>query len=364
MRYGQYWFLSLLLLIPLIAWIYFTGHRLRARSHAKRSGSIRFSDITIIDQLKASFWVKYRHILPILRFSVITLLIIALARPQGSQHSETIAAEGIDIMLIIDVSGSMRAEDFQPAVSEQTAERSEVVPKAEGVGERSEHNRLYAAKMVIKEFLRDRQHDRIGLITFAGKSYTQCPLTLDYDIFTELLNNVEIGIIEDGTAIGLALANAINRLKDSTAKSKVAILLTDGENNKWDIDPITAARAAATMNIKIYTIGVGKKEGAPIPVDTIFGVDYQKVDGKLILTKLDEETLQRIAQVTGAHYFLATDERKLSEIYREIGQMETTKLNVKKYVKYRELAAYFLFPAALLLLLEVILTNTRLRKIP
>ena len=148
MRYGQYWFLSLLLLIPLVAWIYFTRHRLRARSHAKRSGSIWFSDITIIDQLKASFWVKYRHILPILRFSVITLLIIALARPQSSQHSETIAIEGIDIMLILDVSGSMRAEDFQPAVSEQTTERSEpkdevvgerseVVPKAEGVGERS-----------------------------------------------------------------------------------------------------------------------------------------------------------------------------------------------------------------------------------
>jgi len=272
---------------------------------------------------------------------VILLIIIAIARPQTSRGFEEISTEGIDIMLILDASGSMRAEDFKP------------------------QNRLQAAKEVVKEFLQGRENDRIGLIVFAGKSYTQCPLTLDYNILEELLDHVEVGIIEDGTAIGLAIANAVDRLKDSKAKSKVAVLLTDGENNRWEIAPITAARAAAAMNIRIYTIGIGSiYGGAPIPVDTVFGKDYIRVDGELVLTKLDEDTLRRIANETSARYFRATDEKKLSQIYEEISKLETTKLNVKRYIRHNELTAYFLLPAAILLLLEIILSNTRFRKIP
>ena len=344
MRFGNVWLLGLSFLIPLLAvsrrrrlgfaWLYF-------RQYRYKSGSILFSDLTLVSQLKKSCWVKCRFVLVILRMLVILLIIIALARPQTSRGLEEISTEGIDIMLILDASGSMRAEDFKP------------------------QNRLQAAKKVVKQFLQSRKNDRIGLIVFAGKSYTQCPLTLDYNILEELLDYVEVGIIEDGTAIGLAIANAIDRLKDSKTKSKVAVLLTDGENNKWKIAPTTAARAAAAMNIKIYTIGIGSVDsGVPIPVDTVFGKDYIRVDGKLVLTKLDEDTLRQIASETGARYFRATDEEKLSEIYEEISQLETTRLNVKKYIRHNELAAYFLLPAAILLLLEIILANTRFRKIP
>ena len=334
MRFENPWLLSLLLLIPSLVWLYFKQYRYKI-------GSILFSDLTLISQLRKSFWVKYRFVLVILRILAISLIVIAIARPQTSRGLEEISTEGIDIMLILDASSSMRAEDFKP------------------------QNRLQAAKEVVKEFLRGRKNDRIGLIVFAGKSYTQCPLTLDYNILEELLDHVEVGIIEDGTAIGLAIANAVDRLKDSKANSKVAVLLTDGENNKWEIAPITAARAAAAMNIKIYTIGIGSiEDGAPIPVDTIFGKDYIRVDGKLVLTKLDEDTLRTIASETGARYFRAADEKTLSEIYAEISQLETTKLNLKKYIRRNELAAFFLLPAAILLLLEIILANTRFRKIP
>ena len=300
-----------------------------------------FSDLTLVSQLEKSFWVKYRFVLVTSRLLIILLIIIAIARPQTGRGFEEISTEGIDIMLILDASGSMRAEDFKP------------------------QNRLQAAKEVVKEFLRGRKNDRIGLIFFAGKSYTQCPLTLDYNILEELLDYVEVGIIEDGTAIGLAIANTVDRLKNAKAKNKVAVLLTDGENNRWEIAPVAAARAAAAMNIRIYTIGIGSVDGGvPIPVDKVFGKDYIRVDGELVLTKLDEDTLRQIANETGGRYFRATDEKKLSEIYKEISQLETTKLKVKKYIRHNELAAHFLLPAAILLLLEIILANTRFRKIP
>jgi Ca-activated chloride channel family protein len=334
MKFDNVWLLCLLILIPLLIYLYFERYRYK-------SGSILFSDLTLVSQLKKSFWVKYRFVLVISRLLVILLIIIAIARPQTSRGFEETVTEGIDIMLILDASGSMRAEDFKP------------------------QNRLQAAKKVVKEFLQGRKNDRIGLIFFAGKSYTQCPLTSDYHILEELLDYIEVGIIEDGTAIGLAIANAVNRLKDSTAKSKVAILLTDGENNRWEIAPIVAAHAAAVMKIRIYTIGIGLPgSGVPIPVDTVFGKDYIRFDGKLVLTKLDEDTLRQIAHETGGRYFRATDEKKLSAIYQEISQLETTKLKVKKYIRHHELAALFLLPAAILLLVEIILTNTRCRKIP
>ena len=326
MRLDHPGFLILLLLLPFLLW--YLGQ--------KDSGRIRFSDLSIGRQLVPSFWVKSLPFLTFARFLVVVLMIFALARPQSSHSREQITSEGIDILLILDISGSMRAEDFKP------------------------DNRLHAAKAVIHDFLDHRKNDRIGLVVFAGESFTQCPLTLDYRVLGDLLLNVEIGMLEDGTAIGDALANATNRLRHSTTKSKIAILLTDGENNAGTIDPLTAAQAAKALNIKVYTIGMGKEEGAFIPYhDPIFGLQYSRTR-----TYVDEETLKQIAEITEGRYFRATDNRKLSEIYEEINQLETTKIEVTEYVRYKELAAYPLLLATLLLALEIVLSNTRLRKIP
>ena len=327
MRLDHPGFLLLLLLLPLLLW--YLGQ--------KNSGRIRFSDLSIGRQIVPSFWVKCIPVLNFARFIVIVLMIFALARPQSSQSRERITSEGIDILLILDISGSMRAEDFKP------------------------DNRLHAAKAVIHDFLADRKNDRIGLVVFAGESFTQCPLTLDYKVLGTLLRNVNIGMLEDGTAIGDALANATNRLRGSTAKSKIAILLTDGENNAGSVDPLTAAQAAKALDIKVYTIGMGKEGGAFVPYrDPIFGrVQYSQVR-----TYVDEETLKQIAAITDGRYFRATDNQKLSEIYKEINQLETTKIEITEYIRYKELAIYPLIFATLLLMLEIILSNTRLRKIP
>lgn len=326
MRLDHPGFLILLLLLPFLLW--YLGK--------KDSGRIRFSDLSIGRQLVPSFWVKSLPFLTFARFLVVVLMIFALARPQSSHSREQITSEGIDILLILDISGSMRAEDFKP------------------------DNRLHAAKAVIHAFLDNRKNDRIGLVVFAGESFTQCPLTLDYRVLGDLLLNVEIGMLEDGTAIGDALANATNRLRHSTTKSKIAILLTDGENNAGTIDPLIAAQAAKALNIKVYTIGMGKEEGAFIPYhDPIFGLQYSRTR-----TYVDEETLKEIAEITEGRYFRATDNRKLSEIYEEINQLETTKIEVTEYIRYKELAAYPLLLATLLLTLEIVLSNTRLRKIP
>ena len=326
MRLEHPGFLLLLLLLPFLLWY------LRQKS----SAHIRFSDLSISRQITPSFWVRSLPVLNFTRFLVVVLMIFALARPQSSQSREQITSEGIDILLILDISGSMRAEDFKP------------------------DNRLHAAKAVIHDFLRERKNDRIGLVVFAGESYTQCPLTLDYRVLGNLLFNVEIGMLEDGTAIGDALANATNRLRHSTAESKIAILLTDGENNAGTNDPLTAAQAAKALNIKVYTIGMGQEGGALIPYrDPVFGLQYSRTR-----TYVDEEMLKQIAEITDGRYFRATDNRKLAEIYKEINQLETTKIEVMEYIRYKELAAYPLIPATLLLILEIILSNTRLRKIP
>ncbi len=326
MRLDHPGFLCLLLLLPFLLWYL----------SKKNSGRIRFSDLSISRQIAPSFWVKCLPVLNLVRFLVIVLMICALARPQSSHSRQQITSEGIDILLILDISGSMRAEDFKP------------------------DSRLHAAKAVIHEFLDDRKNDRIGLVVFAGESFTQCPLTLDYQVLGNLILNVEIGMLEDGTAIGDALANATNRLRHSTAKSKIAILLTDGENNAGTIDPLTAAQAAKALSVKVYTIGMGKEGGAFIPYhDPIFGLQYSPNR-----TYVDEETLKQIAEITDGRYFRATDNQKLSEIYQEINQLETTKIEVTEYTRYKELAAYPLILATLLLILEIILSNTRLRKIP
>lgn len=269
-----------------------------------------------------------------LRLFAVAALIVALARPQAVSTRESVNTDGIDIVLVLDISGSMLAEDFSP-------------------------NRLVAAKEVASEFIRGRENDRIGLVVFSGQSFTQCPLTTDYGVLLGLLAEIKNGMIEDGTAIGLALANGVGRLKESQAKSKVMVLLTDGVNNRGEIDPVTAARLAATFGIKVYTVGVGAQGMAPFPQQTPFGVRriLQPVD-------LDEKTLRAISEMTGGTYYRATDNRALRAIYREIDQLERTKIEVTAYKRVSELFGNWLWLAAALILLEMILSSTVLRKIP
>ena len=301
-----------------------------------RAASIKYSDINLVRRLKPSFRIRERHVLAVLRTLAIVFLTFALARPQSGRKGEEISSEGIDIILALDISGSMRAEDFKP------------------------HNRLHVAKQVIKEFIEGRRSDRIGLVVFSKQSFTQCPLTLDYGVLFNFLDKVSFGMIEDGTAIGVAIANAVNRLRESEAEGKVVILLSDGRNNAGEIDPITAAQAAKAMNVKIYTIGAGKPGNAPYPVDDpIFGKRYIYVENEI-----DEATLQQIAQITGGEYFRAKDEEALSRIYKQISKMEQTEIKVKEYMQYNELFSNYALVGLMLLMVEIVLANTRYRKIP
>ncbi|MEK6732183.1 MAG: VWA domain-containing protein [Candidatus Omnitrophota bacterium] len=329
MRFASPLFLILLSIIPLLVRDYFRRAKLR-------EASIIFSDIAILKNIRPGIRVKYRHAPMILRMAAIFIFILALARPQAGQKEEEIITEGIDIMLTLDTSGSMKAEDFAP------------------------QNRLAAAKDVLREFIKSRRNDRIGLVVFSRFSFTQCPLTLDYGTLLELLDKIDIGMIEDGTAIGTAITNAVNRLRDSNVKSKIIILLTDGVNNAGKIDPLTAANAAKALGIKIYTVGAGKPGGAMYPVeDPIFGKRYVHMD-----TEIDEELLKKIADETGGIYFRAKDKHGLEEIYKTIGKLEKTKIETKEYANYTELAVFFILPGFILFLLEIVLANTLLRKIP
>ena len=326
-------FLSLFIVLPLLV--------MSLWQTQKQAGApaIRFGELDGVRQIPRTLAVKLLPLLKVTRFIVIALLIFTLARPQLSQSQERRFAEGINIFLALDVSESMRAEDFKDA------------------------NRLQTAKSVIRDFLKHREGDRIGLVVFSGESYTLCPLTLDYSVLIELLDDVEVamgGQLQDGTAIGDAIATTAHRLRDSDAKTKIVILLTDGENNAGTITPETAASLAQSFGIRVYTIGMGKEGGALIPYeDTTFGKRYREV-----LTYLDEDTLKLIANTTGARYFRATDVQSLKHVYAEIDQLEKTKFKVVNYTDRQELAAYFLIPAVLLLGLEIILSNTVLRKIP
>ncbi|MEZ5063980.1 MAG: VWA domain-containing protein [bacterium] len=329
--------LFLLALIPLLAitaWTYRAGLR-------RRPGA-RYPALSPFARGGTTATVRLRGILPLMRFLGAAALIVALARPQIVEREEEIRTEGIDIMLALDISGSMKAEDFKP------------------------ENRLNVAKQVVDEFLGLVTNDRIGLVVFAGQAFTQCPLTLDYDVLRTMLARVEIGMIEDGTAIGTALANCVNRLKDSEAKSKVAILLTDGENNAGKIDPMTASKVAKALGVRVYTIGVGKEGGAPIPVDhPVFGKSYARnPDGSLVLTKIDEKSLREIAGTTGGEYFRATDAEALKKIYEQILNLERTKFQVKQFEKVQELYRWAAVPGVLLLVLELLLAHTRLRVLP
>ncbi|GBD93971.1 von Willebrand factor type A domain protein [bacterium BMS3Abin05] len=328
-RFASPEFLAALAIIPVL--IYF-----HLRKGKQRAATLKYSNLELVKSAGKSRWNRYRSALFGLRLLVILLVILALARPQSGSTHEEITTEGIDIILAMDISSSMLAEDFKPK------------------------NRIEAAKEVAEEFVKGRKNDRIGLVVFAKDSYTQCPLTLDYGILLKFIKDVKIGIIPDGTAIGMALANAVNRLRDSKAKSKVIILLTDGRNNAGELDPVTAAQIARAMGIRIYTIGAGKKGSALYPVqDPFFGKRYVRMP-----VDIDENLLKQIASITGGKYFRATNTNSLREIYKEIGKMEKTKIHVKEYTKYKELFVGFLLTALIILIIEILLRNTKFRKIP
>jgi len=329
-RFANPEYLLLLLILPAMVFWYIKGMR-----HV--SGKMRYSDIGILKRLGSSTKQRLRHSLLLLRLLALTVLIFALARPQSSSKESEASTEGVDIVMAIDVSTSMLAEDFKP------------------------NNRLEAAKQVAQEFVEGRTNDRLGLVIFAGESFTQCPLTLDYGVLLTLLQEQKVADRDwDGTAIGMGIVNAVNRLRDSKAKSKVIILLTDGENNAGSIDPITAARIAHTMDIKIYTIGAGTRGTAMYPIDDpILGRQYRPIQ-----VRIDEETLTKIAGITGGKYFRATDAKKLKAIYTEIGEMEQTKIEVTEFTRYQEYFVYFLIAGLLMLLFELILSNTYFKRLP
>jgi Ca-activated chloride channel family protein len=322
-------FLFLLLILPLLAWWY-------GRTHKRRAATLRYSNLDLLKTLPQQSNYLSRHILFGLRLLAIGLIIVALARPQSGQTEEEVTAEGIDIVLALDISSSMLAEDFRP------------------------QNRIEAAKQVAQQFIEGRKSDRIGMVVFAARSFTQCPLTLDYGILINFLKKVDVGLVDDGTAIGLGMATAVDRLRTSKAKSKVVILLTDGVNNAGEIDPLTAGRVAQAFNIRFYTIGVGTRGQALYPVqDPIFGKRYMPMP-----VEIDEAMLTRIAEMTKGKYFRATDRQSLEKIFAEIDQLEKTKIEVKQFTRYRELFVNWLAIALGLVFVEIMLANTRFRKIP
>lgn len=301
-----------------------------------RSAAVKFSDVRIVSRVARSQRRRWRTILPILRILAVILFVVALARPRSGTEVREITSKGVDIMLALDVSSSMQAEDFKP------------------------HNRLYVAKEELKKFVEKRINDRIGLVVFARYSFTQCPLTVDYDVLLRYVDQVDFGVIEDGTAIGMALANAVNRLRESDAKSKIIVLLTDGENNAGEIDPLTAANLATAFDIKIYTIGAGRPGNAMFPVDDpLFGKRYVYQP-----TRINEASLQEIAKITGGKYFRARSEQELNEIYSIIDSMEKTEIEVSASVQYKELFHYFTLAGLMLLAVEVVLGNSVFRKLP
>ena len=329
-RFADPVLLVLLALVPLYVYLEVRFRRSRrpalvfpAASAAREASRGRFP------------WKRYLRLVS--RAAALVLVVLALARPQAGSGQESVITEGIDICLAIDVSASMKAEDFRP------------------------RNRLAVAKEVVADFIRGRTSDRIGMVVFGSRAFMQCPLTLDYSILLELLESVEIGMIDErSTAIGTAIATATNRLRDSDADSKVVILLTDGRSNAGEIDPITAAQAAEAVGVKVYTIGAGTPEGGRIPIDDpVLGRRYANVR-----TDIDEDTLKEIASITGGRYYRAKSEGMLADVYRKIGELETTKIEVKHFTTYTELAPRFIVAALLVLVLETLGSAMLVRGLP
>lgn len=315
-----------LVLIPMVAYYVF----LQAKSRVE----FRYSNVASSEGAEANIKAKLIHLPFVLRMLAVSLLIVVLARPQSTSSWQDVTTEGIDIVMAIDISGSMQAEDFKP-------------------------NRLEAAKKVAKTFIGNRPNDRLGLVIFAGESFTQCPLTTDHSVILNLFNDVKSGMLEDGTAIGMGLATSVKRLKDSEAISKVVILLTDGDNNSGSIAPATAAEIAKEFGVRVYTIGVGTRGMAPFPVVDPFGrTRYQDME-----VKINEELLTRIAQMTDGKYFRATDNESLEAVYKEIDELERSKIDVTEYRKRKEEFLPFAMAALLLLACEVLLKQTVLRSI-
>ena len=301
-----------------------------------REAVIRFSNIDLVKRSGGRKFGSGRLLQAILRVSALILIVLALARPQTGTGEDKSTQQVLDIVLSLDVSGSMATLDFQP------------------------DNRLVAAKLEAKRFIEARKNDRIGLVIFAGQSFTQCPLTVDHKAVLTLLEKVQMGTMEDGTAIGLGLASAVNRLKDSEAKTKIVVLLTDGVNNAGEIDPLTAAELAKQYKVRVYTVGVGKDGTSFLPVnDPMFGTRLLKVE-----TQIDEKMLDTISKKTGGAYFRAQDSRALREIFREIDKLEKTEVKVERSIHYEEQYFWFLWPALFILLAELVWTNLIYVKIP
>ncbi len=320
-------FLYLFLLIPLMA---FAHWKLRT----KRRTDIRISDLSPLKNYTQSFRQRIGWLPLLCRFLAVSLIIVALARPRSSSKGTNVTSEGISIVLAMDVSSSMLAEDLRP-------------------------NRIEASKRVASQFIEGRPTDLIGLVVFSGESFTQCPITSDHAVLQNLMGDIKSGILEDGTALGEGLATAIARIKDSKAKSKVIILLTDGVNNSGSIAPVTAGEIAKTFGIRVYTIGVGRNGTAPYPFKTPFGIQYQNVD-----VQIDEAILQQISDATDAKYFRATDNNKLKDIYAEIDKMEKTKVEVTEFRRYSEEYFPYVLWALAFFITELLLRYTLLKSLP
>lgn len=325
------YFLLLLLLIPYILW-YFLWRK-------SDEPTMRMSDTRAYYLAPKSWRIRIIHLPMLLRCVAFVLLVCILARPQTQNSWDNKSVEGIDIMLVMDVSTSMLAEDLKP-------------------------NRLEAAKNVAADFIAGRPNDNIGLTIFAGEAFTQCPMTTDHASLLNLLHTMRTdmaanGILEDGTAIGMGLANAVSRLKDSKTKSRVVILLTDGSNNRGDLSPLTSAQIAKSYGIRVYTIGVGTNKVAPYPMPVAGGTQYVNIP-----VEIDTKTLSSIAATTDGNFYRATNNNELSKIYKDIDKLEKTKMNVKKFSKRYEAYQPFAWAMMIVLLAEVLLRTTVLRRIP
>lgn len=330
--HSPYWLLLVPVVIPLLVWHY-------VRQGRRATGRLRYSDVSRLRAVPRGAMARLRHSLLVLRLGVVSLVLLALARPQAATELYRIYSEGVDIVIALDVSNSMQAIDLD---------------------DKERNNRLHVSKAVVRDFISRRKADRIGLVIFGSTAFTQCPMTVDYEILYQLLNEVEIGVIDgQSTAIGNALGNAVNRLRNSQAKSRIVILLTDGENNAGEIDPLTAAEIAKTLGIRVYTIGAGSEEMALMPVESLFGRQYRRVRAPI-----DEKTLKEMARITGARYYRGRNRAELERIFDEIDSLERTKVETSAARRYQELFRYAGIPALALLLLELLLAQTRFRMLP